>query len=31
MSEILDLSAAQAASAVATGELDAGELFELYR
>ncbi len=31
MSEILDLSAAQAASAVAAGELDAGELFELYR
>jgi len=31
MSEILDLSAAQAANAVAAGELDAGELFELYR
>ena len=31
MSEILDLSAAQAANAVAAGELDPGELFELYR
>jgi aspartyl-tRNA(Asn)/glutamyl-tRNA(Gln) amidotransferase subunit A len=31
MSQILDLSAAQAANAVAAGELDPGELFELYR
>jgi aspartyl-tRNA(Asn)/glutamyl-tRNA(Gln) amidotransferase subunit A len=31
MSEILDLSAAQAAKAVAAGDLDAGELFEVYR
>jgi aspartyl-tRNA(Asn)/glutamyl-tRNA(Gln) amidotransferase subunit A len=31
MSEILDLSAAQAANAVTAGELDPGELFELYR
>jgi aspartyl-tRNA(Asn)/glutamyl-tRNA(Gln) amidotransferase subunit A len=31
MSEIIDLSAAQAANAVAAGELDAGELFETYR
>jgi aspartyl-tRNA(Asn)/glutamyl-tRNA(Gln) amidotransferase subunit A len=31
MSEILELSAAAAAGAVASGELDAGELFETYR
>ncbi len=29
--ELLTLSAAQAASAIAAGELDAGELFDLYR
>jgi aspartyl-tRNA(Asn)/glutamyl-tRNA(Gln) amidotransferase subunit A len=31
MSDLLDLTAAQAANAIARGELDAGALFELYR